>query len=193
MVDALVTDFFLYVTLCHTLAVTSRVSNRNKRCSWKRNWFCSLAITHISRQWSWTWSTRRTRSAAWAGRWPTSRTGELIKRRSDLHLFNYHLDTCSRNHLKPGDAPEEAEAGAGEQVEGTGGGARRPRRPGLSAEENVDIDEGLDGLAFISFWFHLKSADMSFIMGPGRHDICQNVYTSKLWTCHVLPEGACFT
>ena len=107
----------------------------------------------------------------------------------------YHLDTCSTNHLKPGDAPEEAEAGAGEQVEGTGGGARRPRWPGLSAEEYnyVDIDEGLDGLAFISFCFHLKSADMSFIMGSGRHDICQNVYTSKLWTCYVLPECTQFT
>ena len=80
--------------------------------------------------------------------------------------------TCSTNHLKPGDAPEEAEAGAGEQVEGTGGGARRPRWPGLSAEENddVDIDEGLDGLAFTSFCFHLKSTDMSLIMGPGMRN-----------------------
>ena len=23
-----------------------------------------------------------------------------------------------------------------------------------------------------------------------RHDICQNVYTSRLWTCHILPESA---
>ena len=25
--------------------------------------------------------------------------------------------------------------------------------------------------------------------GGVRHDICQNVYTSKLWTCHVLPKS----
>ena len=23
-----------------------------------------------------------------------------------------------------------------------------------------------------------------------RHDICQNVYTSRLWTCHIIPESA---
>ena len=39
------------------------------------------------------------------------------------------------------------------------------------------------------FQDHCSTQSMT-VPNDARHDICQNVYTSTLWTCHILPESA---
>ena len=44
-----------------------------------------------------------------------------------------------------------------------------------------------DGLGWPAVFY--VTGNPGFQLGTGRHDICQNVYTSRLWNSHILPEN----
>ena len=51
-----------------------------------------------------------------------------------------------------------------------------------------------DDIAVGQYWSYIQINRMEQLLLESiiRHDICQNVYTSRLWTCHILPESTYF-
>ena len=51
-----------------------------------------------------------------------------------------------------------------------------------------------DDIAVGQYWSYIQINRMEQLLLESiiRHDICQNVYTSRLWTCHILPENPWF-